>query len=104
MKYKDYNDYELIYMVRENSTTSKDILYKKYSPIISSIVNEFYSKYNNYGFEYDDFYQEAMYTFEKCIIKYDDSKDTLFYTFLKFFGIWRRFFIGKLDESVGSLV
>lgn len=82
MKYKNYNDYELIYMVRENDSTSKDLLYQKYFPIISSITHEFYNKYSSYGWEYEDFYQEAIYTFEKCIISYNDSKDTLFYTFL----------------------
>ena len=82
MRYKNYNDYELIYMVRENDSTSKDLLYQKYFPIISSIAREFYTKYSNYGWEYEDFYQETIYAFEKCIVSYDDNKDTLFYTFL----------------------
>ena len=34
MDYKDYNDYELIYMVRENDDSSYDILFQKYIPII----------------------------------------------------------------------
>ena len=82
MNYKNYNDYELIYMVRENDSFSKDMLYEKYYPIISSITSEFYSKYKDYGYEYEDFYQEALYAFNKSIVLYDESKDTLFYTFM----------------------
>ena len=42
MKYKQYNDYELIYMVRENDDSSRDILYQKYIPIIHHLANNFY--------------------------------------------------------------
>ena len=82
MKYKDYNDYELIYMVRENNEESKDLLFRKYAPIIGKISLNFYNNYKDYGYEYDDFYQEAMIAFDKAIMNYNDSKETLFYTFL----------------------
>ena len=82
MKYKDYNDYELIYMVRENDDISKDLLFKKYAPVVGKIALNFYNNYKNYGYEYEDFYQEAMLAFDMAITKYDDSKETLFYTFL----------------------
>ena len=77
-----YNDYELVYMVRENDTLTRDLLYEKYSPIIKSISKEFYLKYKYYGYEYEDFLQEAKYLFSKAIINYDDSKGSLFYTFV----------------------
>lgn len=82
MKYKDYNDYELLYMVRENDDFSKDLLLKKYSPIINKIALEFFNSYKNYGYEYDDFYQEAMLAFNNAVVSYDENKNTLFYTFL----------------------
>ena len=47
MKYKNYNDYELIYMVKENDDFSYDALYKKYMPIIKSIAYDFYIKYKS---------------------------------------------------------
>ena len=59
MDYKKYNDYELIYMVRENSTDSKDILREKYQPVLKSIAKEFYKSFKYYGYEYEDFLQEA---------------------------------------------
>ena len=82
MDYKNYNDYELVYMVRENDDDSKDILLKKYNPVIISIAQEFYERYKNYGYEYDDFYQEAMISFQKAIITYNDNKDSILYTFV----------------------
>lgn len=82
MKYKDYNDYELIYMVRENDEEFKDLLFRKYAPIVGKLSLDFYNNYKNYGYEYEDFYQEAMLAFNNAIINYDDNKGTIFYTFL----------------------
>ena len=79
--YQKYNDYELIYMVRENEDCCRDILYDKYFPIIKSIANEFYQKYNSFGYDYDDFVQEGLIAFQKSIVNYEESKDALFYTF-----------------------
>ena len=44
MKYKSYNDNELIYLIRENDDDSLDILFKKYRPIIISLCNYYYSR------------------------------------------------------------
>jgi len=82
MNYKKYNDYELIYMVRENDDVSRDLLFKKYRPVVSSIVSDFYNRYKEYGYDYDDFYQEALLSFDRAVMYYDEGKDTLFYTFL----------------------
>lgn len=82
MKYKDYNDYELIYMVRENDDLSKNLLFKKYGPVVGKISLEFYNRYRDYGYDYEDFYQEALVAFDKAISSYNENKDTLFYTFL----------------------
>ena len=45
MNYKKYNDYELIYMIRENDNDSYDILYNKYLPVMKSIAFNYYNKY-----------------------------------------------------------
>ena len=81
MNYRLYNDYELIYMVRENDETSRDILYEKYKPIIMGLVSESYNKFSKYGYEFDDFLQEAYISFQKALRFYDESKSCLFYTF-----------------------
>lgn len=82
MDYKQYNDYELIYMVKENDEVSRDLLVKKYQPVINSIVNYYYSKYKNMGYQFEDFYQEAILAFYKTLSSYDPNKDVLFYTYV----------------------
>ena len=84
MNYKNYNDYELIYMVREKDESSNEILYEKYNPIIRNITYEYYRKYSVYGYDYDDFLQEGYIAFQNALCKYDENKDCLFYTFVVF--------------------
>jgi len=80
MNYKQ-NDYELIYLVRENDEDSRDLLFEKYLPIMRSLATEFYQRFSSYGYDYDDFLQEAMIAFQKSILKFDDKCNVLFYTF-----------------------
>ena len=82
MNYKSLNDYELIYMVRESDDSSRNILYEKYMPIISSVSSDYYLKYKDFGCDYDDFLQEAMIGFQKALVSYDENRDNLFYTFV----------------------
>lgn len=82
MNYKQYNDYELVYMVRENDDFSRDILFEKYQPIIHKIAGECFVRYSSYGFDYDDFVQEANIAFQKAILYFNEEKDIKFYTFV----------------------
>lgn len=82
MNYKSLNDYELIYMIRESDESSRNILYEKYMPVISSISSDYYLKYKDFGSDYDDFLQEAMIGFQKALVSYDENRDNLFYTFV----------------------
>ena len=51
MNYKNYNDYELISMVRENDEFSYYSLFEKYKPIVKNISKEFYDRYSDYGYD-----------------------------------------------------
>ena len=82
MDYKQLNDYELIDRVRESDEDSKSLLYLKYQPILHNLAHEFYQKYSCYGYDYDDFYQEAVISFYHALSHYDERKDVLFYTFV----------------------
>ena len=82
MSYIEYNDYELIYMVRENDDNSYDALMGKYMPIIKNIAYHYYGCYSNYGYDQDDFLQEAYCAFLNALSHFNEKKDTLFYTFL----------------------
>ena len=81
MNYKQYNDYELIYMIRENDEESKGIMYKKYYPIIRTLAAEFYGRYSNYGYDLEDFVQEGCIFFFHALSTYDEQKDNLFYSY-----------------------
>ena len=83
MNYKNYNDYELISMVRENDEFSYYSLFEKYKPIVKKISKEFYDRYSDYGYDYDDFIQEGYVGFQNALNKYDSSKGALFYTFVE---------------------
>ena len=81
MDYKNYNDYELIDKIQEKDEDSKNILFDKYQPLIHKLANEYYQRYSNYGYQYEDFVQEGMIAFYKALSSYDDQKDSLFYSF-----------------------
>ena len=83
MNYKNYNDYELISMVRENDEFSYYSLFEKYKPIVKNISKDFYDRYSDYGYDYDDFIQEGYVGFQNALNKYDSSKGALFYTFVE---------------------
>ncbi len=82
MDYKKYNDYELIYMIRENDEESNRILLNKYKPIIITIANKYFKNNTNNAYDFDDYYQEALLSFYNALEKYDSKKDALFYTFV----------------------
>ena len=72
--YKDYNDEELINMVRENSEDAKDILFNKYSYIIDIEVKKYLYSASNLGYDYNDLYQDAMIGFVDAINSYREDK------------------------------
>lgn len=82
MDYKKYNDYELIYMVRENDDCSYGTLLNKYMPIIRKVAGEFYKQFDTFGYDLDDFIQEAYLGFQKALRYFDENKNILFYTFV----------------------
>ena len=82
MDYKKYNDYELVYHVRESDDDSKDVLFQKYEPILHKLAHEFYLKFSEYGYDYDDFYQEALISFYRSLSSYNEEKHSLFYSFV----------------------
>ena len=81
MNYKKYNDYELIYMVREKDDLSYNVLFQKYTPIIKRIALDYYKSYSTYGFDLDDFIQEGYVGFQKAVRRYNENNKALFYTF-----------------------
>lgn len=80
MKYKDINDYELIYYVRDNDDKSLELLFKKYEPVIYKYASLFYRKYKYTGLSYEDLIQEARIGLMNAIKSFNDAH-SLFYSF-----------------------
>ncbi len=80
MDYRNFNDFELVYQVRENDGVAYDILMKKYSKLVEKYARHYYLKNKNIGIEIEDLYQEGMLGVVMALNDYN-SNDTLFYTY-----------------------
>ena len=77
MQYKEYNDYELLYMVNENDENAYNLLYEKYKPLVVNFAKKYTSVYQNYGIDFNDFLLEGYIGLDVSINKfkeYDDHK------------------------------
>ncbi len=82
MYYKDVNDYELLYMVQENSDESMEMMLDKYRPFIEQKIRKWLSIYAKLGLERDDVRQEIYFVFCSAIRSYDDQGGATFYTYI----------------------
>ena len=76
------NDYELIYMVKEESDEARELLVKKYDPMIKKIALHYSSKHNNGKIDVDDLFQEGRLALVLALNTFNTDKDILFYTYL----------------------
>lgn len=79
--YNDENDYELLYLIKEENEDAKEVFFEKYKPMVEMKANKFYSLYNNTGYELNDLIQEGMLALNKAISDYEHEKDVKFNTF-----------------------
>lgn len=79
--YSDLNDYEVMYMIGEEDEIAKDIMFKKYSPLVQKEALRLYKYGKKLGIEIDDLEQEGYCALSICMKKYDSSKKVLFYTY-----------------------
>lgn len=78
--FKDYNDYELVYLAQEQNEDALNIIYKKYEPIVYKKCR----KYLNFlkGVELCDLIQECNIILLNAIKTYNQDNTTTFYTFI----------------------
>lgn len=81
MSYKAYNDYELLYLSKEeNDQVALEILIKKYTKFIYKKVISFFP----YKYDVEDYFQEGLI----CLIKAVESfKDVYNKTFMRYFEV-----------------
>lgn len=88
-----YNDFELLYLIKENCDIALDIMFQKYIPLINSRIKSFNIKKRNR----DDFFQEGLICLHKAISTYREDKNK---TFTRYFDlILQRRFIQILKKE-----
>jgi len=80
MNYKE-NDYELLYMIKEENEEAKELFYDKYKPLVEMKAQKFYEYVKNKGYELNDLIQEGMIGLSNAINDYEENKDIKFITF-----------------------
>ena len=78
----EFQDEELVSMVKENNEEAKDELFKKYSYIIDIIISKYKKTIYALGIDINEVKQEASLSFVDAIIKYSGNKDTSLPTFI----------------------
>ena len=79
--YKDENDYELLYLIKEEDEVAKEMFYEKYRPVVEMKAKKYFSQIQNKGYELNDLIQEGMIGLTNAIKDYDNQNETKFITF-----------------------
>ena len=82
MRYKELNDYELLDLIYKNNEEARELLLKKYKPIIIDIAKKHYNNNQFHGIELEDLIQEGNYAIFKAIEKYKQDKNIKFCTYV----------------------
>ena len=81
MNYREINDYEQLYLIKENDDDSFNLVFQKYRPIIISLAKRYYKKVNYHYCELDDLIQEGYIGLNNAIKSFKEYDNNLFYTF-----------------------
>lgn len=82
MKYKDFNDFEIIDQIHCCNEDASDILLYKYKPLIVSTATKLI-KYSSGGIEINDLIQEGYLALSEAVNTFRPDKDTNFGTYAK---------------------
>lgn len=81
MNYKTINDYEILYMIKENDDYAENIMYRKYLPVIKKIAAKYVKFIESRGADYEDLVQEGIIGLSHAVNSYKDNHNTIFYTY-----------------------
>ncbi len=79
MNYRDYNDYELLYMIKEDNEEAINIMIYKYDPLVKKIAFSFYNNFK--GVSLEDMVQEGRVALFNTFLSYQDNYNVLFYSY-----------------------
>ena len=75
--YVNYNDYELLYLIREGSLPALDMMFNKYDILILTKVIDLFPSED----KTKDLIQECRMVLYDCIMKYSFNYDVTFYSY-----------------------
>ena len=81
MNYKNYNDYEIMYRIRESDEEALNIMFAKYEPLIRNLANKHYEQAKMYGADMNDLLQEGRIALNRALSSYKDDNNVTFYTY-----------------------
>jgi RNA polymerase sporulation-specific sigma factor len=79
--YKEYNDYELLYLIAEQNEVACEILYNKYKHVVQLKAKKHLPYANSIGLDYSDLVQEGMIGLKEAIRDFKPDKNVKFSTF-----------------------
>ncbi len=74
----NWNDYELIYLIKEGIATAKTELYRKYGYLISK---KYYQTQVSLKLSYQDYFQECLMALERAIYFFDTDSSASFFSY-----------------------
>ena len=93
----NYNDFELIYLIKDNNFKAKQLFYDKYKYLIYKFYcNNYYEK----NLAYCDFEQDCLLQLEKAIYKYNSAVGVSFYCYFRL--IIKRYIIKLTTRNKNS--
>ncbi len=81
LKYKEYNDFELLDLISEQHEQAYHILYNKYYKVIKTKVNKYLKYGSKKGLDHNDLMQEGTIGFNEAIRDFKSRKGVKFTTF-----------------------
>lgn len=82
MKAHDFTNEDLCHLAKNGDAAAKDMLIGNNIGFIKTVAKDAFSKFGNVsGIEFDDFVQEGMIAFWKCIKRYDERVGVNFLTY-----------------------
>lgn len=77
----DYNDRELLDLIKEKNEEAEDLIFKKYHPYIEIKARKIMRYLDNIGIDENDLIQEGRIGLSMAINNYDENIEATFYTY-----------------------
>ncbi len=98
-RYDCYNDYELLYLIKDGNEKAFNYFFQKYDCLIIKIAIDLYPQ----GDKQDDLVQEGRMILYDCIKNYDSSYGTPFFSYF-LVSLKRKYYKLIQDDYYGSLL